>query len=325
MTPTAHRRRRHNNQGQGNGAGKAHISRFVIDPEEIMHSEQSAAPGPSHHSAFADDPFNVVQLPNAHLMQLPLSHPPDAFPQANYIPNIPPAVIPVAVSRLAYQHNPLSMHLPAPPSNNPIVRLPHPNSDQGLESPTQQRVRVERQGRIAELRARRLRNEAQRQNQQFAQEQRRVEQLEQANHISQAAQLRRDEDVARDLAAAHLTQLRRNQQIARQNAAQHMPLAINEQHAIPLQPPVPRGRQPYSEQNPVQRHSLGKMDVECNHCHALHFDSERLAASSRRNPRFGSCCLQGQIQLLPLPEPPRVLKELLSGSHLLSADFKKNI
>ena len=53
-------------------------------------------------------------------------------------------------------------------------------------------------------------------------------------------------------------------------------------------------------QEPATRHSLGPMDVQCPHCHALHFKCEKLTNSSVVNPKFGICCLQGQIQLPPI-------------------------
>jgi hypothetical protein len=52
------------------------------------------------------------------------------------------------------------------------------------------------------------------------------------------------------------------------------------------------------------------MDVKCSHCHALHFDSEKLTKSTRRNRVFGMCCLEGQVQLRPLQEWPDQLKRL---------------
>jgi hypothetical protein len=66
--------------------------------------------------------------------------------------------------------------------------------------------------------------------------------------------------------------------------------------------PLPSGRVPY--QDPPQRHSLGPMNVQCLHCQALHFDCEKLAKSTRAIPKFGSCCLQGQIRLPPFCPAP---------------------
>lgn len=66
-------------------------------------------------------------------------------------------------------------------------------------------------------------------------------------------------------------------------------------HHQPHRPVLPKGHAPYTE--PPHHHSLGEMNIRCSHCQSLHFDSERLTNSSKRNPKFGSCCLQGQIKL----------------------------
>ena len=88
---------------------------------------------------------------------------------------------------------------------------------------------------------------------------------------------------------------------------------------------LPRARRPYIDLQPNEIHSLGPMNVLCSHCNALHWDCEKLSASTARNPKFGSCCLQGQIQLPPLREPPRVLREMLSGISPHSKTFRQNI
>jgi hypothetical protein len=87
--------------------------------------------------------------------------------------------------------------------------------------------------------------------------------------------------------------------------------------------PLPPGHAPYRE--PLQRHSLGSMNVQCPHCHALHFDCEKLAKSTRAVPKFGSCCLQGQIQLPPFHPAPATLRDLLCGRSPFAKEFKKNI
>ena len=73
------------------------------------------------------------------------------------------------------------------------------------------------------------------------------------------------------------------------------------------------------------RHDLGPMNIECQHCHALHFDSEKLTASTRNNKKFGSCCLQGQVKLPDFPAAPRLLNDLLCGISPWSDTFRKNI
>ena len=83
------------------------------------------------------------------------------------------------------------------------------------------------------------------------------------------------------------------------------------------------GRRPYND--PTDRHSLGLMNIQCSHCHALHFDSEKLTASTKNNKKFGGCCLQGQINLPPFSDPPMTLRNLLCGVSPLSKTFKKDI
>src|SRR5271156_695035 len=86
---------------------------------------------------------------------------------------------------------------------------------------------------------------------------------------------------------------------------------------------APIGRRRYSD--PLIRHSLGPMNIECSHCHALHFDSEKLSDSRSNNKKFGGCCLQGQVKLPAFPNPPATLRDLLCGVSPLSKAFKKNI
>ncbi|TFK83719.1 hypothetical protein K466DRAFT_455289, partial [Polyporus arcularius HHB13444] len=67
------------------------------------------------------------------------------------------------------------------------------------------------------------------------------------------------------------------------------------------------------------------MNVVCSHCSALHWYDESLSNSSRRNPKFGVCCLQGQVSL-PLPSlPPQPLRDLMNGAHPRSRHFMENI
>ncbi|KAF8801157.1 hypothetical protein BYT27DRAFT_7047348, partial [Phlegmacium glaucopus] len=67
------------------------------------------------------------------------------------------------------------------------------------------------------------------------------------------------------------------------------------------------------------------MTLECAHCHALHFDAERLSKSTVNEPKFGLCCLSGQVHLPPFPPAPRDLRELFDGTSLHSQEFKTNI
>ncbi|KAH7834143.1 hypothetical protein Vadar_013104 [Vaccinium darrowii] len=52
------------------------------------------------------------------------------------------------------------------------------------------------------------------------------------------------------------------------------------------------------------RHFLGEMSTTCSSCGALHWMDEKLAHSSKKNPCFGTCCLQGKVKLPPLMTPP---------------------
>ncbi|KNZ81736.1 hypothetical protein J132_10939 [Termitomyces sp. J132] len=67
------------------------------------------------------------------------------------------------------------------------------------------------------------------------------------------------------------------------------------------------------------------MTVICPHCQALHFDAEKLTKSTRNNPKFGMCCLQGQVNLPRLQDAPADLLKLLYGNHALSDTFQTSI
>ena len=97
---------------------------------------------------------------------------------------------------------------------------------------------------------------------------------------------------------------------------------------IPPPPPnnaqgLPKARQPFDPSWPV--HHLGKMDVECRSCGALHWMSERLVGSSKRNPLFGMCCTSGKIKLPKLADPPGEILNLLSGQDHIAKKFRENI
>ena len=47
--------------------------------------------------------------------------------------------------------------------------------------------------------------------------------------------------------------------------------------------------------NPPEHHSLGLMNIICQHCQALHLDVERLKRSTQNNKKFGLCYLQGLV------------------------------
>src|SRR5882724_4916196 len=67
------------------------------------------------------------------------------------------------------------------------------------------------------------------------------------------------------------------------------------------------------------------MTVKCPSCGALHWMDEHLSSSSKRNPKFGKCCLSGKIQLPELMPPPQPLKRLLESSDTNAKEFRKYI
>lgn len=88
-------------------------------------------------------------------------------------------------------------------------------------------------------------------------------------------------------------------------------------------PASPIARRAYHE--PITRHDLGRMDASCGHCAALHWISERVVASSLRNPKFGSCCDHGHVRLEALHPPPDALRQLFLGVTQQSREFLDNI
>ena len=67
------------------------------------------------------------------------------------------------------------------------------------------------------------------------------------------------------------------------------------------------------------------LTVICPHCHALHFDCEKLTSSRVNYPKFGMCCLLGQIQLPPLQLLTGILHNYLTGDDYSSREFHNNI
>ena len=53
--------------------------------------------------------------------------------------------------------------------------------------------------------------------------------------------------------------------------------------------------------------------------------AERLSKSSKTNPKFGMCCVEGKIELPKLENPPEVLKGFLTGNDASSRSFRDNI
>ena len=82
-------------------------------------------------------------------------------------------------------------------------------------------------------------------------------------------------------------------------------------------------RRPYRE--PVTRHDLGRMEVKCRWCGALHWMGEKISNSLESNPLFGLCCNSGKVVLPTLRDPPGVLKALLEDNDRQAKDFRENI
>lgn len=71
------------------------------------------------------------------------------------------------------------------------------------------------------------------------------------------------------------------------------------------------------------RHSLGKMDVLCPFCSALHWMDEKLVKSSPNRPLFGTCCSKGKVKLPLLITPPSLLQALYDGNDDKSKSFRR--
>ena len=70
--------------------------------------------------------------------------------------------------------------------------------------------------------------------------------------------------------------------------------------------------QPFLEAD-IQYNNLGMLAVICPYCYTLHFDCKKLRLSWVNYPKFGMCCLQGQIQLPPLQPLIGILHNYLTG------------
>ncbi|KAH8983611.1 hypothetical protein EDB83DRAFT_2179945, partial [Lactarius deliciosus] len=70
---------------------------------------------------------------------------------------------------------------------------------------------------------------------------------------------------------------------------------------------------------------LGKMDVSCTSCQALHWIDERCVGSPVDNPVFGSCCMQGKVQIDFVEPIPNELRRLYEGSDQQAKEFHSHI
>uniref|UniRef100_A0A0D3CXW5 Replication protein A 70 kDa DNA-binding subunit B/D first OB fold domain-containing protein n=1 Tax=Brassica oleracea var. oleracea TaxID=109376 RepID=A0A0D3CXW5_BRAOL len=69
----------------------------------------------------------------------------------------------------------------------------------------------------------------------------------------------------------------------------------------------------------------GDPTYTCSNCGAIMWFGERINKSRKtRKPIFSLCCMQGQVQLPLLKEPPEIITRLLTGDDPLSKHFQKN-
>ncbi|KAI0754119.1 hypothetical protein C8Q80DRAFT_346858, partial [Daedaleopsis nitida] len=86
---------------------------------------------------------------------------------------------------------------------------------------------------------------------------------------------------------------------------------------------LPKARRPYRDT--IRQHTAGRMSILCPHCGACHWLDERRSDSSRREPKFGTCCNSGRVSLPALPDPPLLLQHLLTGNDAQCKEFRTNI
>ncbi|KZT31452.1 hypothetical protein SISSUDRAFT_995113, partial [Sistotremastrum suecicum HHB10207 ss-3] len=66
------------------------------------------------------------------------------------------------------------------------------------------------------------------------------------------------------------------------------------------------------------------MNVVCKYCKALHFIAER-SGGRKDDPVFSTCCQRGVVPLRPIPEPPAILRQLLSHDTRQARSFRNAI
>jgi len=92
-----------------------------------------------------------------------------------------------------------------------------------------------------------------------------------------------------------------------------------------LQPAYyPPAGQPFLEAD-IQYNNLGILAVICPYCHTLHFDCKKLRSLWVNYPKFGICCLQGQIQLPSLQPLTGILHNYLTRDDYSLREFCNNI
>ena len=72
----------------------------------------------------------------------------------------------------------------------------------------------------------------------------------------------------------------------------------------------------------IIEHYAGPMNVLCSHCHAKHFEAEKVA---NKGFSFNDCCSHGEVQVKKLKEFPEFLQRLLEDEDDKSNNFFTNI
>lgn len=64
------------------------------------------------------------------------------------------------------------------------------------------------------------------------------------------------------------------------------------------------------------------MDILCKFCHSLHWLDEKVTQLPAANPQFGSCCLQGKMQIEYMRALPDTLHLLFFSNDKVLKDFR---
>ncbi|POS82217.1 hypothetical protein EPUL_004937, partial [Erysiphe pulchra] len=92
---------------------------------------------------------------------------------------------------------------------------------------------------------------------------------------------------------------------------------------LPSNRPVPAGFfSRYKKEMSI--HYLGSRSSICPSCKALHWIQERVQSSTIANPRFQTCCKEGQVVLDAIPEPPELLRRLWTSNEADAKAFRRD-
>ena len=74
-------------------------------------------------------------------------------------------------------------------------------------------------------------------------------------------------------------------------------------------------------------HDLGRMDIRCTGCKALHWTKESSASRRPRGgePSFQSCCIHGQVQIEPMRPLPEPLNTLMNADNREAEAFRNEL